>query len=217
MAISIFGLKKMAAFDLVNVNDGSPLVKQFKIALAKASGQQVISFIPHKMKKVSGESTKDLVFALENGQTVTLVVRTDGDVIRVKINGKDTPIKSDLFHFAADGFTAINPGKMPNYGVAANTADKNSVAGVFSKAVNEIAERVRAGQPAFDKRKEQEKVTITRTAAAKNTSTPAKTKELKESISQLDTSLVAKTAQRDALKQRIEARQVQVAAAAGEA
>ena len=205
----------MAAFDLVNVNDSSPLVKQFKTTFAKASGQQVVAFIPQKMKKVSGEATKDLDFSLENGQTVTLVVRTDGDVIRVKINGKDTPIKADLFHFAADSFTAINPGKMPGYGVAANTADKNSVAGVFSKAVNEIAERVRAGQAAFDKRQAQAKVTIPRTTAAKSTTIPAQTKQLQESLTQLDVSLVAKTAQRDDLKQRVEARKTQVAAAVG--
>lgn len=209
----------MPAFDLVNVDDSSPLVVQFKKAFAKASGQQVVAFIPQKMKKVSGESTKDLDFPLENGQTVTLVVRTDGDVIRVKINGKDTPIKSELFHFAADSFTAINPGKMPGFGVAANTADKNSVASVFSKAVSEIAQRVRAGQAAFDKRRAQEKVTIPRTgtSTAKNASIPAQTKELKTNISQLDVSIVAKTAQRDELKQRIQARQMQVAAAAGEA
>lgn len=207
----------MAAFDLVNVSDASPLVMQFKKAFTKASGQQVVAFIPQKMKKIALEATKDLDFSLENGQTVTLVVRTDGDVIRVKINGKDTPIKSELFHFSADSFTAITPGAMPNYGVASNTADRNSVAGVFSKAVNEIAERVRAGQAAFDKRRSQEKIIIPRTAGAKSTSTPAQTKIVTENINQLDASLVAKIAQRDSLKQRLEARQIQVAAAVGEA
>ncbi len=203
----------MPAFDLVNVNDSSPLVEQFKKTFAKASGQQVVAFIPKKMKKVSGESTKDLDFSLENGQTVTLVVRTDGDVIRIKINGRDTPIKSDLFHFAADSFTAISPGKMPGYGVASNTADKNSTASIFNKAVSEIAERVRAGQAAFDKRMAQTKIVIPRKDPSKNTSVPAQTKQLQQSLDEIDTALVAKTAQRDELKQRLETRKSQIAAA----
>lgn len=201
----------MASFDLVGINDASPLVKQFNQRMAKASGQMVIAFIPQKMKKIADELVKDLDFVLENGQTITLVARTNGDIIRVKLNGRDLPLKNELFHFAADTFQAMVPVSGGKYSLAANAADRNSPAAVFSKALDEIAGRVRANQAAFDKRRSQEKIVIPRskdsTAAA--ASVPAKTRQLRDSLDQLDKDLVSKTAHRDELKQRLEVRRGQ--------
>lgn len=148
----------MAVFDLAHVSDSSPLVKNFSDAIAKATEQIVVSFVAQKMKKTAGIATKDLDFNLENGQLVTLVVRTDGDVIRVKINGKDTPIKNELFHFSADSFTVITPKTGNNYNLASNESDRKSLAAIFAKAVAEIAAYVVKGQAAFDKRCTQQKI-----------------------------------------------------------
>lgn len=202
----------MAGFDLVNVSESSPLVKKFSDAIAKATGQMVISFIAQKMKKVAGEATKDLDFNLENGQVVTLVVRTDGDVVRTKLNGRDLPLKSELFHFSADSFALITPanGKLT---LAANEADRKSPAAVFAKAVAEIAERVRKSQAGFDKRRAQEKVKpLNRTVGGGSTakSVAGTTKAVRLSLENLDKEIIEKTAIRDDLKLKVQARNTQI-------
>jgi hypothetical protein len=203
----------MANFDLVNVNENSPLVKQFIERISKATGQIVTAFIAQKMKKIASEATKDLDFVLENGQTITLVVRTDGDVVRVKLNGKDLPLKSELFHFSADTFEQVNPQKNGRYTLAANEADRKSPASVFAKAVEEIATRVRQNQAAFDKRQAQEKVVIPKKTGGSNTSSTSvsvRTKEVRSNLDHLDKEIIEKTALRDELKGKLEARKQQI-------
>lgn len=212
MAITDFKAIHMANFDLVNVNENSPLVKQFIDRISKATGQIVTAFIAQKMKKVASEATKGLDFVLENGQTITLVVRTDGDVVRVKLNGKDLPLKSELFHFSADSFELVKAPKSGRYSLAANESDRNSPASVFAKAVEEIATRVRQNQAAFDKRQAQEKVVIPNKSGSngRNSSVSARTKEVRRNLDDLDKQIIEKTAIRDDLKSRLEARQQQI-------
>jgi hypothetical protein len=195
----------MAGFDITKVNENSPLVKQFNQRIQKATGQMVVAFIPQKMKKVLNELTKDLDFSLENGQTITLVARASGDIVRVKLNGKDLPIKNELFHFSAESFQPLANNKIS---LSANTADRNSPASVFSKAVDEIAGRVRANQAAFDKRRMQEKVTIPKPAGAKSSETTAsKTREIRQSLDELDKEILSKSELRNDLKQRLAQKQ----------
>jgi len=203
----------MANFDLVNISENSPLVKQFMQRIGKATGQLVTSFIPQKMKKVAGEATKDLDFIVENGQTITLVVRTDGDVVRVKLNGKDLPMKNELFHFSADAFQVMTPKQAGNFSLKANEGDRKSPAAVFAKAVEEIAMKVRANQAAFDKRMAQEKVVIPRSSGGGSSgggSVTAQTKEKRDSIDSLDKQIIELTEKRDDLKARIAARNAQI-------
>jgi hypothetical protein len=203
----------MANFDLVNVSENSPLVKQFIERISKSTGQIVTAFIAQKMKKVASEATKDLDFVLENGQTITLVVRTDGDVVRVKLNGKDLPLKSELFHFSADSFELVKAPQNGRYSLAANESDRNSPASVFAKAVEEIATRVRQNQAAFDKRQSQEKVVIPKKSGGSNassTSVSVRTKEVRSNLDNLDKEIIEKTALRDDLKSKLEARKQQI-------
>lgn len=203
----------MANFDLVNVSENAPLVKQFIERISKATGQIVTAFIAQKMKKVASEATKDLDFVLENGQTITLVVRTDGDVVRVKLNGKDLPLKSELFHFSADSFELVKAPQNGRYSLAANESDRNSPASVFAKAVEEIATRVRQNQAAFDKRQAQEKVVIPKKSGGSNassTSVSVRTKEVRSNLDNLDKEIIEKTALRDDLKSKLEARKQQI-------
>ncbi len=205
----------MANFDLANVSDNSPLVKKFSQAIAKATGQIVVGFVAQKMKRVANESTKDLDFNLENGQSITLVVRTNGDVVRVKLNGKDTPLKTDLFHFSADSFTAIGPVTGAKYNLGANEADQKSPAAVFAKAVAEIGERVRQTQPAFDKRRAQQKIIPVKQStggggggSSRSASTSAR--ELRVNLADLDKQIVEKSAIRDELKLKVQSRNIQI-------
>ena len=202
----------MAGFDLLGINDASPLVLQFNKRMAKASGQMVVAFIAQKAKKIAEETVKDLDFVLENGQTVTLVARTNGDIIRVKLNGRDLPLKNELFHFTADSFQAVVPAFASKFSLAANAADRNSPAAVFSKAIDEIAGRVRANQAAFDKRRAQEKVIIPkkRDGSSAIASVPVRTRKMRETLEQLDKDIVSKKALRDELKQRIDVRREQL-------
>lgn len=203
----------MASFDLINVSDNSPLVKKFSQAIAKATGQIVVAFIAQKMKKVADESTKDLDFNLENGQIVTLVVRTNGDVVRVKLNGKDTPLKTDLFHFSADSFTAIAPAPGTKFNLSANEADRKSPAAVFAKAVSEIGERVRKAQPALDKRRMQQKIApvMNKSSGSGTTRTAAvSAKSVRLNLESLDQQIIEKTSLRDDLKIKVQSRNAQI-------
>lgn len=203
----------MANFDLANISESSPLVQQFKQRIGKATGQMVTSFIAQKMKKVAGEATKDLDFILENGQTITLVVRTDGDVVRVKLNGKDLPLKNELFHFSADAFQLVTAKKAGNYSLKSNEADRKSPAAVFAKAVEEIAAKVRANQAAFDKRMAKEKVIIPRSSGGGSSgggSVSSQTKIKRDTLENLDKRIIELTQTRDDLKVRVAARNTQI-------
>lgn len=198
----------MANFELNKVNEDHSLAQQFKTAFQKATGQQVVAIITGKIKKIAGEATKDLDFQLENGQAVTLVVRTDGDIVRVKLNGKDLPLKNELWHFSPDSyqFTASTP----TMGLPMNNQDRFSHASVFAKAVNEIAERVRANQAAFDKRMAGQKVNIPKPAGQRSGgSVTAQSKEVKLRISSIDERITQKKALRDDLQQQLSTRQQQ--------
>lgn len=62
---------------------------------------------------------------LENGQMVTFLVRQDGDVFRVLVNGKRPSTKGDL---------------------------SKLIPQTFKEAIGEIATKIRFGQAAFDKK-----------------------------------------------------------------
>lgn len=200
----------MAQFDLVNITDSTAIVAQVKQHLAKATGQQIIAFIANKLKKQAGESTKELDFVLENGQTVTLVVRTDGDVVRVKLNKKDLPLKNELFALNFETFKAITP-VMTSHLLGTGVRANHQVGMV--KAIEEIAARVRANQAAFDKRRAKEDSGIEKAIKARagsgSGSVASQTKAKRTNISGLDEQIARKTALRDDLKQKVEQRKIQ--------
>lgn len=200
----------MAQFDLVNITDSTAIVAQVKQHLAKATGQQIIAFIANKLKKQAGESTKELDFVLENGQTVTLVVRTDGDVVRVKLNKKDLPLKNELFALNFETFKTITP-VMTSHLLGTGVRANHQVGMV--KAIEEIAARVRANQAAFDKRRAKEDSGIEKAIKARagsgSGSVASQTKAKRTNISGLDEQIARKTALRDDLKQKVEQRKIQ--------
>lgn len=203
----------MANFDLSKVNETSPLVIQFKTAFQKASGQAVTAFIAQKMKKIANEATKDLDFVLENGQTVTLVVRTNGDVVRVKINGKETPLRNELWHYSPDSFQLIAQ-PVANTHLPFNSQERFGTQAVFLKAVEEIAEKIRKGQAAFDKKLQGQKVNVppgkgSTSSGGSSRGTGAQLKEVTQRNVDLDKIILEKTALRDELKLKLETRENQ--------
>lgn len=165
-------------FDLLALNDKHPLVSKLQAGLAKGAGQSVPFVVVGKVKRVAGDSAKAVDMTLENGQKVTFLVRGSGDVFRVLINDKDFPLRGDL---------------SPNY------------APTFNAAMEEIGAKIRAGQKAFDKKANAEKVVIPKTADTRKApvSPAAQLKQLAETEKTLDEQIATKTEERDHLQQRL--------------
>lgn len=195
----------MAQFDIASVNANSPLIEKFKKEFERVVGQAIVAYEAQKMKRVAGEATKDLEFYLENGQMVTLVIRSNGDVVRVKLNKKDLPISADLWHFSADSFEAI---QQPKTFVGYNP--HHSHAHAFDKAIKEIASKVRENQDKFDKRISAEKIQVpTKKRATTSSSSKQQTQKLKEEVSTIEKRIAEKIVVRDELKEKVALREQQ--------
>lgn len=155
-----------AGFSLANLSETTPLIATLKKALAKATGQAVAYSTIQKVKRVSGESTKDVDFGLENGQKVTFVIRQSGDVVRVKVNDKDLPMAGDL-----------------------DTSYKPS----FNAAMDEIGTKIRSGQTAFEKNMAKEKVIIPRTASQRAASVTQQIKQKVDEEAGIDAEILKAT------------------------
>lgn len=149
----------MPAFNLNTLSETTPLIKAIKLGLAKATGQAISYTVIQKVKRLSGESTKDVDFTFENGQKVTVVIRQSGDVVRVRVNDKEFPMSGDL-----------DPDYKPT----------------FNDAIKEIAQKVKTGQSAFEKRRAREKVIIPRTPAQRTQSILQQIKDKQAEELQLD-------------------------------
>lgn len=79
-------------FVLGELTDQHTFVSDIKETLQKAT-QQTVAFIAiDKMVKKGDVSTKKLTFNFEEGQSIALVMRTDGDVIQHFLNTKSIPL-----------------------------------------------------------------------------------------------------------------------------
>lgn len=81
--------------DFADLSEQNKAVNTLKEKLSKACKQGVPFVTTAKATRTAGVSTKPLEFGLENGQKVTFLVRNDGDIFRVQLNGKDLPLKAD--------------------------------------------------------------------------------------------------------------------------
>jgi hypothetical protein len=170
-----------APFDFDGLSEQTPLIKKIKDGLTKAAGQSIPYVTINKPKRVAGASTKAVDFGLENGQVVSFIIRQQGDVMRIAINGKDAPMAGDL---------------SPEY------------AKTFNAALAEIADAIRKAQAAFDKKKSQEKVAIPQTKDEQGRRPPQNTtqqiKKLVQDEALLDEKMAQKTEARDLLKQQVD-------------
>lgn len=79
-------------FVLGELNEQHAFVTDIKETLQKATKQTVAFVVVDKMVKKGDVLTKKITFNFEEGQSISLVLRTDGDVIQHTLNGKNIPL-----------------------------------------------------------------------------------------------------------------------------
>jgi hypothetical protein len=164
----------MSQFNLTALSEQTPLAKKLSAGLSKATGQAIPYVTPKKVKRLAGVSTRELQMGLENGQTVSFLIKADGDIFRVLLNGKDLPITGDF--------------------------DPST----FNAAMAEIATKVRTSQKAFDKAQQKVVVKIPKAAGATSVqTTSAKLKAAKDLESQVDTATTQAMAEQEQLKAKL--------------
>lgn len=175
---------------LSDITEKTPLLKQFRDRLAKATKQAIPIVNILKISRVSGASARPVELVLENGQTVKIYVRTVGDesdkldIFRIDINGKQTPLSGDY---------------------------DNSYAPSFNASVDALGQTIIRGQAAFDKQQAKIKIkNIPKTAPPKNK--VQQLNALKEQVQELDAVIASKTEQKNQMAEKLEQIKAQNAA-----
>ena len=175
----------MSDLQIEGLSDQSPTVKTLQAALEKATGQKVPIVNVLKPTRKSGVSVRPIELVLAGGQAVTFLVRQGGDVYRVQINGKDFPLTGDI---------TLSPEKY----------QKQS----FDLAMKQIAESIRTGQAAFDKKKTTARVVIPPAKDDKGRTIPKNTTQMLKQViaeeAEIDAVITQKTEKRDTMKLQLE-------------
>lgn len=117
----------MKEFSLAELNERHQIIKEIKKHLSQSTEQDVIEInTREKLKKIAGETTKNVIFHLAGGQIVEFLFRKNGDIIKVRINKRDQPTAGHLIF------------------------DEKSI---FQQAIFELGEKITKNQRAFELRK----------------------------------------------------------------
>ncbi|MEY2864245.1 MAG: hypothetical protein RLY58_1952 [Pseudomonadota bacterium] len=173
----------MSSFDIATITDKHPALKKLSAALAKATGQTVpVVNIEAKPKRTAGVSTRSVELVLSGNQKVMFMFRQGGDVWRVKINGKDTPLTGDV-----------------------TLSDEKFQKQSFDVAINQIAQAVTTGQKAFENKLNKEKVAIP--PKTKNSTTPKNVSQqlqaANQKVDELNQVITQRVQTRDSLSQQL--------------
>ncbi|WP_296405409.1 hypothetical protein [Psychrobacter sp.] len=169
---------------LSEINENTPLVKDFTQRLSKSTKQQIVVTEVMKVARVSGASARPVLIALEGGQSVKIYLResdsaTKGggiDLFRVDINGKTQPTTGDF---------------------------DNTYKPAFNASVDEIASIVTRGQAAFSNK--QAKTVVMKTKSSRAPQNKAQIlSALNETSTQLDTEITTKTQIKTDLETKLE-------------
>lgn len=164
----------MSQFNLTALSEQTPIVKKLSAGISKAVGQAIPFVTVEKVKRSAGVSVREVGLGLENGQKVSFLIKADGDIFRVLLNGKDLPITGDF--------------------------DPST----FNAAMTEIAAKIRASQKAFDKAQQKVVVKIPKAAGATSVKTTAvKLKEAKDLESQVDEATTQALTEQEQLKAKL--------------
>lgn len=93
-------------FVLGELNDQHAFVQGIKETLQKATKQTVAFIAVDKMIKKGDVSTKKIIFNFEEGQSIALVLRTDGDVVQHYLNNKSIPLSKVMDYDKMSDFNA---------------------------------------------------------------------------------------------------------------
>lgn len=95
-------------FVLGELSEQHPLTLKIGEVLAKSSRQAIAFVMVDKMKRAGDTATKAIQFNFEEGQSLTLVLRKDGDVVQIKMNNKAVPLVQVIdYDKPTDFFAAI--------------------------------------------------------------------------------------------------------------
>lgn len=173
----------LKGFSIAGLKADQPYLKLIEKTLnsfLKSAQQKVESIAVEKAKRIAGVSVAPVQYTLSGQQALDFLLRADGDVYRVKLNGKDYPLTGDL-----------NP-------------DTDST---FKAAIKELARAVITGQAKFTAKLEKESNSLLQPRQKPNSSVMNIAQQLKANADlelQLDNEIVKLTAQRDELKSRLD-------------
>lgn len=148
-------------FVLGELSETHSLVLDIKDKFEKATLQKVAIVIVDKMVKKAGVATKKLTFNFENGQSISLVLRTDGDVIQHFLNNKNIPLSKVM------------------------DLDKRKD---FDAGLEDLALKLKGNQAKFDIKRMSARVVIPRTKAPALT-VKKRIEQARQTLKELDTML----------------------------
>ncbi|GEM_PF-2332016 len=93
-------------FVLAELSDQHEFLLKIKEILSKATQQMVAFIAVDKMTKKSGVAVKTTHFTFEEGQVLSLVFRTDGDVIQTRLNNTVIPLSKVMDYDKMSDFNA---------------------------------------------------------------------------------------------------------------
>lgn len=156
----------MANFELVSLSEKHDLVLLISEILEKATKQKMAYVFVDKMKKATGGvATKDAIFNLEEGQSLTLTFRTDGDVIKTVLNNKVIPLS-----------------RVMDYD---NLTD-------FKAGVEELALKIKGNQAKFDLARQKQRVEVPNDPALRKKSIQKQTQDLNTQLQETKTRIEEK-------------------------
>lgn len=170
----------MSKFELAALSDTHPLIEQIKDILAKGTRQRVNTAEIGKMKKVAGIPVKDVFFSLEEGQSLTLTFRQDGDIIKVVHNSTVVPLRN-----------VMDYENMPD----------------FIAGIEDLALKLKGFQAKFDLKRQKQKVEVPNDPTKRKPSLKKQTEaenlrlnELNTLIAEKENALAAKQQELDSIK-----------------
>lgn len=169
----------MAKFVLAELSEKHELVKMMTETLQNATKQAVAFISVDKMVKKLGVATKQINFNFEEGQSLSFVLRTDGDVIKHSLNNKNIPL-----------LKVMDYDKLPE----------------FKAGLEDLALKLKSNQEKFNIKRQSARVIIPRDkvpspTVKKRIATARETlKELGEQITQKQASLQQKRQELETLK-----------------
>lgn len=123
----------MGSLNLAAVTATTPYIKKIQSALAKATGQTIVTPEFRKIKRVAGVSVLPVTFFFSGGATLTLYVRALADVVKAELNEKVIVLSGDF----SDDYKPT-----------------------FDNAVNVVAKLIREAQSQIQDQNKREKVRL---------------------------------------------------------
>jgi len=93
--------KLLFSFDDLSNKDKA--LKKIQRLFASAGAETIEIEVDDKIRRTSGISYRTIHFTFADSQTVTMLIKRPGDIFKVKVNGRELPVRSQDDHKAAVG------------------------------------------------------------------------------------------------------------------